>query len=244
MQFDQQTLDYLAGKQFSNSYPVPLPFHEPIPNRVVFLSRLVAGKKVIHLGCLDHLPLIDEKIARRQWLHKELTERASKCIGIDIDSATRTYVAEKYGYTNILIHDFTQTKTAEVTEDHWDFAILGELLEHIDNPVAFLSAIRENYFGCLDRIVITVPNAWTQTTMRMAKKSIEIINTDHRYWFTPYTLAKVVLQSGLKVEEMHFANRVPLTKSQLVAAKLKKILGNEPRYDFTFASSIICIAKL
>jgi hypothetical protein len=244
MRLDGKTLEYLDGKNFTNSLVVPYSFHEPIPNRVTFLTNLAKGKKIIHLGCLDHLPLIDDKITRRQWLHKELTENASVCIGVDIDEETKAYVEDKYGFKNIILGDFTKSKLPELARQSWDYAILGEILEHIDNPVDYLKLIKSHYSDCLARIVVTVPNAWTQTTMRMANRSSEVINSDHRYWFTPYTLAKVIVQAGMQLEEIYFTNRVPLTGVELVQRKISKLFGKEPRYNFTYASSIVAIARL
>jgi 2-polyprenyl-3-methyl-5-hydroxy-6-metoxy-1,4-benzoquinol methylase len=244
MKLDDQSLEYLFGKKFSNSLIIPYDYHQAIPNRITFLKDLAKGKKVIHLGCLDHLPLIDDKISRGQWLHKELTESAALCVGVDINKETKEYVERKHGFTNIVLGDFTKTKLAELASTSWDYAILGEILEHIDNPVSYLEAIGRLYKGNISRIVITVPNAWTQTTMRMARRSAEVINSDHRYWFTPYTLAKVIVQSGMQVEDIYFASRVPLDTLQLVRSKILRMLGIEPRYDFTFASSIVAVATL
>jgi hypothetical protein len=244
MKFDGQSLEYLHGKKFSNSLVIPYDFFQPIPSRIAFVTSLARQKKVIHLGCLDHLPLIDEKIKRGQWLHKELTESASDCIGVDINAEAKTYVEQKFGYKNIILGDFTTTKLPELLSQRWDYAILGEILEHIDNPVAYLRAIHDLYKTNIERIVITVPNAWTQTTMRMANKSCEIINSDHRYWFTPYTLSKVIIQAGMQLEEISFANRVPLTFSRLLKSRILRLIGKEPKYNFTFASSIIAIARL
>lgn len=244
MKLTGESLDYLYGKKFSNNLVIPYEYREPIPNRVSFLANLARDRSVIHLGCLDHLPLIDDKIRRGQWLHKELTESAGVCLGVDIDREAMNFVREKYGYSNMILGDFTVTALSEITRRKWDYAILGEILEHIDNPVSYLAAIRDNYASNIERIVVTVPNAWTQVTMRMARASRESINSDHRYWFTPYTLSKVMIRAGLEIEDLYFANRVPLTTRQLISAKMLRLIGVEPRYDFTFASSIIGIAKL
>ena len=73
MILDSNTLDYLNGKKFSNGLSVPYSFSGPIPKRVDFLKELVREKQVLHLGCLDHLPLIDNKISSGQWLHKRFS---------------------------------------------------------------------------------------------------------------------------------------------------------------------------
>lgn len=244
MKLDRHSLEYLHGSKFSNSLVVPFDYYEPIPNRIQFLTELIKQKKVIHLGCLDHLPLIDEKISRGQWLHKALTENASECIGVDIDQAAKEYVEKKHGFHNIILGDFTKSRLDALTKQSWDYAVLGEILEHIDNPVAYLQSIRELYTGLIKKIVITVPNVWTQTTMGMANKSSEIINSDHRYWFTPYTLAKVIIRSGLELEDIYFANRVPLSPTQLIQRKFLRAFGKEPKYNFTYASSVVAIASL
>lgn len=244
MKLDETTLEYLKGNKFSNSLSVPYDYLEPIPKRIALLTGLSKNKRIIHLGCLDHLPLIAGKIASGQWLHKELTQVASVCLGIDIDSETLKYVKANFGFTNIILGDFTKSKLNEIIDRQWDYAILGELLEHIDNPVDYLTSVRNNYAGCLEKIIITVPNAWTRTSMRLASQSIELINSDHRYWFTPYTLSKVVMQAGMTVEDVYFANRVPLSNVELVKNKIFTFLGKQPAYNFTYASSIVIIAKL
>jgi hypothetical protein len=244
MTFDEETWQYLRGEKFKNRIDVPLRYKEPIPNRVAFLTDMARGRKVVHLGCLDHQPLIADKIARKQWLHKELTDVSTACIGVDIDDEALHYVQQTFGYNNIVLGNFTTDRFEQISSSRWDYAILGELLEHIDNPVQFLSAIRANYAGTIERIVVTVPNAWTQITMKMAQSSIEMINSDHRYWFTPYTLAKVLFQAGMVTEEIKFANRIPLGTMDLIKSKVAGVMGNKPAYNFTYASSIIAIARL
>ena len=243
MTFEPETLDYLKGKKFSNSLIVPYSYYEEIPDRVAFLRQYAVGKKVIHLGCLDHQPLIEGKIKSKKWLHKELTDVAAQCIGVDVDQKAMEYVKTTFGFNNILLGDFTSTKFPEIANGQWDFAVLGELLEHIDNPVSFLNAIHNNYKNCIQRIIITVPNAWTQTAMRYANRSAEIINSDHRYWFTPYTLAKVIIQAGFDVEDITFANRIQLSTPQLIRKKLNSLVGIKTKHNYTYASSIVAIAK-
>src|SRR5436190_10261424 len=130
MKFDEHSLEYLHGKKFSNSLIIPYDYQQPIPNRVDFLTALAKGKRVIHLGCLDHLPLIDDKISRGQWLHKRLTESASECLGVDIDEQAKKYVEERFGFRNVVLGDFTHSKLPQIASARWDVAILGEILEN------------------------------------------------------------------------------------------------------------------
>lgn len=244
MRLPENSKPYLAGTVFSNAFTLPIDFHAVIPRRVPYLCELAMGKRIVHLGCLDHKELIDDKVKAKQWLHKELTEVSSACIGIDINTETLEYVKNKYGINNIVIADMMEGDIPEISRYQWDFAILGELLEHISNPTAFLKSIRDRYQGCIDKIIITVPNAFTQSNFKNSNESKEVINSDHKFWFTPYTLASVMSASGIIPEEFYFVNRIPLTTSEQAIKKVLNIVGQEPRYNFTYASSIVAIGKL
>lgn len=244
MKFTSDILPYLRGEKFSNGLLVPFAYKQAIPSRVELLTALSQHKKVVHLGCLDHLPLIDQKVKNNQWLHKRITDVATRCIGVDINVEANEYVRERYKIDNIIIKDITDGLIDEIKKEQWDYAILGELLEHIDNPVSYLTDIRKKYSGSISEIVITIPNAFTRQNFRYAQKPAEMINSDHRYWFTPYTIAKVMHQAGIEVSDIQFANRIRLTTGELLQKKVLKLLGQEARYGFDYASSIVAIGKL
>lgn len=80
-------------------------------------------------------------------------------------------------------------------------------MEHVDNPVQFLEEVNKNYQGIADKIIITVPNAFSVFNFITALSGREANNTDHRYFFTPYTLCKVVYMAGMMPEEIMFAEK-------------------------------------
>ena len=151
---------------------------------------------------------------------------------------------EKYGFDNILLRDITGPVIPEISAKTWDYAILGELLEHIDNPVSYLGEIREKYQHVIDKIIITVPNVLTEQSFAAARRSSELINSDHRYWFSPYTIAKVMLQAGMELDEIFFANRIRLSFAGLVRKKLITLSGGQPKYRFNYAGSIVAIGRM
>jgi hypothetical protein len=244
MKLDETTLEYLKGRKFSNSLTIHYDYRQSIPDRIRLLVDLSRGKRILHLGCLDHLPLIDAKIQKGQWLHKELTDASTRCLGVDINREAMDYVRSQYGVDNIIERDITGPVIPEIVNSKWDYVILGELLEHVDNPVSYLTEIREKYKSVVDKIIITVPNVLTKRSMRAARRSSEIINSDHRYWFSPYTIGKVMLQAGIELDEILFANRIPLTLTGLVKNKLLGWVGVNPVYNFDYAYSIVAIGQL
>lgn len=204
----KQYQDYLDDKLFHNGFNFIVAKKEPsILTRLDYIEKMVTGKSVIHVGCVDHTPpLITRKIAKNRWLHKRLTENCSRCVGIDIDNVGVEFI-KNLGYHNAIFGDVTDSNLiSEITNFHWDYMVLGELLEHINNPVEFLAGIKKNYKPYLDKLIISVPNAFRLTNIINAFKNVEQINTNHKYWFSAYTLAKILNQVGLEINNLQFVD--------------------------------------
>jgi hypothetical protein len=232
MYYTSEDLEYLRGEKFSNgrSFQVAK-FRSKNIARLQILSQLATDKNIIHLGFTDHPPLIKGKIQRNQWLHKILIEKSNLCVGIDIDSDAVEFVKNELGVSNVFVNDVLKDSPPSIIEKHkWDYMIIGEVLEHIDNPVSFLTEIRKTYGKYVSSLIITVPNAFDLINLPLLFKGRELINTDHRFWFTPYTLAKVVTQSGYRIESHNLSqtympknilkrliiNNFPLTRETII----------------------------
>jgi hypothetical protein len=236
---------FLSGDLFDSSGKFIFPLQINPQSREDYLLNIAKEKKIIHLGCLDHIPLIDQKIKNNIWLHKNLSEVAEKCIGFDINESGVSYVRETFNVSNVYYEDIVENASRNIINEKWDYIIAGEVLEHISNPVQFLEKIKSNYSGIVDKIVITVPNILCENRLKSAQKGFEIINTDHRYWFTPYTILKVVFDSGITPISIDFKNRMSLSKSQLLRRKFFKILNRkEPVYPFCFFNNLVVVGEL
>jgi len=205
MKFDDDTLDYISGKKFSSGASIKISKrNETIYNRFQIIESLCKNKNIIHLGCVDHLPLINKKIEQNIWLHARLCKVAKKCLGIDINIEGIDYLKYKLGYKDVIYGDIANGDISEIKEKYWDFLVMGEILEHVNNPCFFLQKIHEKYSNNIEKVIITVPNAFSWQNFNGILSHYELINTDHRYWFSPYTLAKIVYLSGMQVEEFYF----------------------------------------
>lgn len=199
--------DYLADKKFDEGLKVSLVFDKERVTRSQKLIQLSTNKRIIHVGCVDHMPIIEEKIRNNTWLHKLVTEVAAECIGIDINKEGIEFM-RKIGYTNAHYNDLTHPTLPDITEKKWDYMILGEILEHVDNPCDFLKTLNRLYRNNTDKIVITVPNAFCEYNFRNIQKGVEMINSDHRSTFTPYTLNKILYIAGFKMDEIFFVDPI------------------------------------
>lgn len=203
---------FLAGREFSNGRTFRGTRVEE-SNRIDLLVAQSRGRTVLHVGFADHSPLIDEKRRNRKWLHDRVSEVADRAVGVDIDSAVVEMLRSR-GVQDIYALDVTQEVSEPAIRDTaFDIVILGEVLEHVGNPVAFLQGLRVNYGQPGQRLLVTVPNALNLRSVMDIARTQECVNTDHRFWFTPYTLARVLTEAGYTVDRVEtcLGSEVPNT---------------------------------
>lgn len=210
--------NYLFGRKFHDGKPfmfegIGVPMHRD----ELLLEKLFTKKStIVHVGACDHLPLIDEKIKKHTWMHALIMENADRVCGIDINRGAVSY-CRSIGYDNIFYADLANNPsgTREILSEYggvlsndtaWEYIFLGEVLEHQDDPVHFLRCIRDNYGDMIKKIVVTVPHAFKYSNFRNALHGVEAINTDHRYWFTPYTICKVFAAAGIEPLDIYLSD--------------------------------------
>ncbi|MDD5764791.1 MAG: hypothetical protein PHW79_00875 [Candidatus Marinimicrobia bacterium] len=239
MKFENKLLPFLSDNQFSEALKVKISEKETsVLSRIEYIETLVSGKNIIHVGCVDHISLIQWKIDNNIWLHKRLSDCTKRCLGIDLNEEGIQYLKTKLNYQDVIrLNIAKEFPTTEIISQTWDYMIVGEILEHLNEPISFLTSIKQKYSGIIDRIVITVPNAFRLPNFLFAKKHIEYINSDHRFWFTPYTLAKLLSDAGMKFEEFQFCHDYPLARKSIIR---KIILKKYP----AFRNVLVMIAKI
>jgi len=165
------------------------------------LVQWVAGRRVLHVGFADHVPLIASRVADGSWLHARLSRGAALCIGIDINPAA-VAAARGLGFDNVHELDiFADAGAATLAEWQPDLVLVPDVIEHLPDPAAFLRRLAQ----CLPtaEFVVTVPNALSLRNAAQALAGVERINTDHRAWFSPFTLLKVLADAGLQADSLH-----------------------------------------
>ena len=214
--------EYLAGKSFSNSLKVAIAQPEKaIPYRMEYIERMAEKKNVIHFGCADHVEIIRYKIDRNLWFHKRLMSCTNTCIGIDNNSQAINFLKSELHIPDVYCFDIEKNEIpTEILARHYEYLILGEIIEHVDNPVWFLQILHRKFAGIVDHIIITAPNAFSWNNFKHVFKHVEQINSDHRFWFTPYTLSKVLYQAGyheadFQLVENYRREKLPVIKKML-----------------------------
>lgn len=239
--FNEIDFEYLKGDKFSNSYTFKLKnIDYPVEPRIKTLVEIIKGKRVLHVGCCDHIGLIPEKVKKNIWLHGLFNKNSSECIGIDIDKKAVDFINNNY-CNNAYYFDIEndQIKGSVLDGTKWDYCILGEILEHVDNPVKFLNDLKNKFSDICDKIIITVPSGFDYNLIKdFINNKVEVINSDHRYAFSPYTLAKVFVKAGIKPEQFYFADYIlPTNLLKKVLIKISKYYNN--KYKTTSATLIM-----
>lgn len=240
MKIEPEVLKYLKGEAFKTSLFVDIGRSKHrIISREVAITEMIRDKNVIHIGCSDHIPVIKQKISNNSWLHKLITDNARNCIGIDIDRESIKFIKKETEYQNVFHGDILSDSFEVIEEKNWDFVVFGEIVEHLDNPVNFLKVFKSRYGDKVTRFIITVPSIYNIHQFRNMKNYLEIINSDHRFWFTPYTIAKILVSAGYNPERISYANLQSLNTKELIIRKLKKITGIKVEYPFYYFNTII-----
>lgn len=199
-------MPFLDGSQFNENLSVKYKATGKVPHRSEVIRKICTGKRVIHVGCTDHVPLIKSKIEQKDWLHGMITECSSYTLGLDIDAHAVGEASRISGLTNMVAGDITAPeKIPEIFQHQFDIALFGEVVEHISNPVDFLKKFLHNYRSNFENLVITVPNAFRGGNIKGALKNYETINSDHRFFFTPYTIAKIAVDASFTPERVTMA---------------------------------------
>ncbi len=239
MKISDELKMFLSGEKFSNGLKINCTEINENLSRIEWLEKLCLNKKIVHVGACDHLPIIQSKINDNKWLHKRLMDACEKVIGVDIDQRAVEFCNE-LGYDNIKKLDFIADSyeirqwMSKESNTNFDLILMGEILEHLNNPVDFLMNIKKEYLNFASEVIVTVPNVYCYKYSNFAKNGIECINTDHKYNFSPFTLSKVLLNAGMEPINIIFADFPSKKRSWLMRNKQQLYIAN----------TLICVAKL
>lgn len=240
MKIEPEVLKYLKGDAFQTSLTVDIgKTKHKIISREAVITETIKNKDVIHIGCSDHIQIINEKIKSNRWLHKLISDNAKNCIGIDIDKESIDFIKKELGYQNVYHGNILTDVFDNITERKWDYAVFGEIIEHLDDPVNFLRVFKKKYGENISKFIITVPSIYNKHQFRNMMNHKEIINSDHRFWFTPYTITKILVSAGYNPEKISYANLQSLNIQELIIRKIKRIAGMYVKYPFYYFNTII-----
>jgi hypothetical protein len=125
------------------------------------IERLSKGKSVVHYGCVDdNLPIIEHKIREGYYLHKVISDNATRCIGIDINRTLIQALHEQHQISNIFYGNVEDPNTFEMNIGElksFQVLMIPDIIEHLDNVGNMLTGIRA-HFSPQTELYIMSPN--------------------------------------------------------------------------------------
>jgi SAM-dependent methyltransferase len=122
----------------------------PVASRTEYLTGLVRGREILDIGVIEHQI---ESSSSSRWLHRQLAEAAERCVGVDV-LVDEVEELRGRGF-DVRCHDLSTGPL----DEQFDVIVAGEVVEHLDAPVAVLSSARQ-MLRTGGRIVVTTPNPY------------------------------------------------------------------------------------
>jgi 2-polyprenyl-3-methyl-5-hydroxy-6-metoxy-1,4-benzoquinol methylase len=192
-----------------------------------FLSQFVQGKTVLDVGCVDHSASVE---LEDHWLHKYLARSARSILGLDILESDATELRRR-GYEVVCGDAITVCLNRT-----FDVVVAGEIIEHIEDPGAFVSNMAR-HLNEQGQLVITTPHAFffLHFLESIFSSAARRWNPQHVAWYCPFTLENLLRRNNLEVVSCYYFTRSPKLRRLMEFAHL-------PCYGVV-ASSILVIAR-
>lgn len=186
-----------------------------------WIAGRVAGREVLHVGCTDW-PLTADRIGSGELLHSLLCDRATRCVGVDLDAEGIAKLRELMPGREFHVLNAEQLDgEPSLAASRWDFIVAGDVVEHMNNPGLFFEAATR-LLKDDGTLIVTVPAAFSvKRFFWILFTGIEQVHPDHTAYFSESTLARIGARHGLKMtgirgfqwENPTFKNRLANTLS-------------------------------
>lgn len=165
-------------------------------DRIGYVVAACRDRSVLDLGAMDETAY-RAKRGQGTWLHEAIAAVAKRVVGVDSSSEV-----PEAGLPTGPAAEIRRGDVMNVA--HWldtnsftpEIVVAGELIEHLQNPLAFLQAL-----GAIDRLrgatlILTTPNATALHNVGIALASRESTHHDHLCIFSFKTLNTLCVRAG------------------------------------------------
>lgn len=170
-----------------------------IKNRLDFFSKTLKGS-ILHIGCADY-PIYGENNLHL-WLINNLfhNKQINEIDGYDVNKDTILLMKQDVRFQNTELF-------YEKPNKKYDFLLIPETIEHVDNINTFLLDILD-LMNEKCEIIITGPNAFCSEHYNRnsfnSSTFVEVVHPDHNCWFSPYTLINVINKTYNKIKNINY----------------------------------------
>jgi 2-polyprenyl-3-methyl-5-hydroxy-6-metoxy-1,4-benzoquinol methylase len=176
----------IIERSFNDFYRQKIKINDVKVPRTIFFQDKLKNKTVIHYGCADW-PVHNLSTN----LHYALSKTIDSIDGYDTNKQTVDMMIDSGVFKE-------NTLFSEVPNKKYDFLLIPETIEHVNNVSLFLHSIIQNIHSSSE-ILITAPNAFVESQINSNIEDndyyFESVHPDHNYWFSIYTLPNIIQKS-------------------------------------------------
>lgn len=155
-----------------------------------WLLDLVRGASCLDIGAVEHDLSYTEQPS---WKHRMLKEVCSSVTGVDILEEP-VKILNSRGY-DIRLCDATSD---EDLGNRYDFVVLGDVIEHVENPVKLLR-FSSRHLKEGGKIIAKTPNPHYIDNFIKVMKNKPFVNFEHIAWYTPTMALELARRAGCKL---------------------------------------------
>lgn len=188
-------------------------------DRLNYIESVCRGKIVLDIGCYDETALV--KVDTRHWLHGRIASVAKRVVGVD-NSAKIPVDGLRTAPNAIIYREDGSAVSDHLMGEDLQVIVAGEFIEHIENPIKFLSDLGRRYPG--RELIITTPNGVQFANTLLGMIGREAQHHDHIHVFTYKVLNTLCLRSEIaewKIIPYHFS----ATEMILMSSGARKLLA-------------------
>lgn len=191
------------------------------------ISELVRGKVVLDVGCVQHSA---DNQDSDTWLHRYLVRSAASVLGVDIIQTEVARLSDR-GY-KVICADAVSLDLDEA----FDVITAGEIIEHLDEPGAFLRNM-EKHLRDEGMLVLTTPNVFfgVHFIESLVMSPYRRWNPEHVAWYCYFTLENLLTRNGFYMDRCVYFTRS--RKLRMALRWLRLGCGS------FFASTLLVIAR-
>lgn len=171
-------------------------------DRIAYIARACSGYHVLDLGAMDETAW-GAKRSRGTWLHEEICRNALSVVGIDNSILVPAEGIRTGPNAVIWRGDVTDPQhLVAALEESPDVVAAGELIEHLENPLQFLTRLNQ-----IDRLrgktlILSTPNATALHNVLIGFSRRESTHHDHLCILSYKTLATLCSRAGFSEWEI------------------------------------------
>lgn len=195
-----------------------------VPATSQFLEEFVADQVVLDIGVVEH---VIERSFRHDWRHERIRANASRTVGIDIiEDAVRALCERGY---DVRLMDATSD---EYLGERFSRVIIGDVIEHVDNPVALLR-FAARHLAHDGLILCTTPNPFFIGHLVSGFRNPPFIaNAEHISWITPTMAMEIGVRANLELSAYHHVQGSGSTFVRKQLVRLLRLLGQSNKEIF------------